>query len=231
MVFQRISGISAIAAGVTYIIGFWVYFAVLGPAQYGSPEVPVTQHVRFLVDNQGLMNAWNLVIYVLNAALMVFVVVGLHQRVKAGNEALAQAASAFGIIWAGLILAAGMLENISLSQIVRLSGQDMEAAATLWRSTTVVGAALGGGNEITGGLWIFLLSVVGFQTKSIPAPVNVAGALVGGAGIVSTIPVLSGATMIFGLGFILWFFAIGLVLVFSKALSGEVSAVRRSESA
>ncbi len=217
MAFQRISGLAAIAAGATYIIGFWVYFAILGPAQYGAPDAPATQHVQFLVDNQELMNAWNLVIYVLNAVLMVFIVVGLHRRVKDGPEALAQAASAFGVIWAGLILAAGMLENISLTQIVRLAASDMEAAVTLWRSTSVAGAALGGGNEITGGMWIFLLSLAGLSSKGIPLAVNLIGLLVGGAGIASTIPALSEATMIFGLGFIVWFFAVGLALIFSRS--------------
>lgn len=216
MTFQRISGLSAIAAGVTYIIGFWVYFSILGPSQYGSPNVPAVEHVQFLVDNEDLMNTWNLIIYILNAILMVFIVVGLHQRVRVGREALAQAASAFGVIWAGLILAAGMMENISLAQIVRLAGEDMEAAAALWRSSVVVGAALGGGNEITGGMWIFLLSAAGFYSKAIPFAVNAIGLFVGGAGILSTIPALSDATMIFGLGFILWFLAIGLVLVFSS---------------
>lgn len=213
MMFQRVSGVAAIAAGVTYLIGFWVYFAILGPAQYGSLGVPGAQHVAFLVDNETLMRRWNLVIYILNAVLMVFIVVGLHQRVRAGGTALAQVASAFGLIWAGLILAAGMVENISLSQIVALAEQDMAAAVSLWRSSTVVGAGLGGGNEITGGMWIFLLSGAGLQSRSIPIVVNVIGLIVGGAGIVSTIPALSEATMIFGLGFILWFFAIGLVLL------------------
>ena len=213
---QRISGISAIAAGVTYIIGFWVYFSILDPAQYGSSEVPAAQHVQFLVEHQSLMNSWNLSIYILNAILMVFIVVGLHHRVKARSEALAQTASAFGIIWAGLILAAGMVANFSLGQVVTLSGQDPEAATALWRSTVVVGAALGGGNEITGGMWIFLLSVAGLYSKSIPMLMNIIGLIVGGAGVASTIPALADVTMIFGLGFIIWFFAIGLVLVFGK---------------
>lgn len=213
---QRISGISAIAAGVTYIIGFWVYFSILGPAQYGSSAVPAAQHVQFLVEHQSLMNSWNLIIYILNAILMVFIVVGLHHRVKTRNEALAQTASAFGIIWAGLILAAGMLANFSLGQIVTLFEQDPEAATALWRSTVVVGAALGGGNEITGGMWIFLLSVAGLYSKSIPMPVNIIGLIVGGAGVVSTIPALANATMIFGLGFIIWFFAIGFALIFGR---------------
>ena len=213
MMFQRISGLSATLAGVTYLVGFWVYFSILGPAQYGSPNVPVAQHVQFLVENQTLMIAWNLMIYVLNAVLMVFIVVGLHQRISTGREALAQTASAFGLIWAGLILAAGMLANLSISQIVRLAGEDVEAAAHLWRSLTVVGAALGGGNEVTGGMWILLVSVAALQARTIPLAINIIGVCVGVAGVLSTVPALSEATMLFGLGFVVWFVAVGIVLM------------------
>jgi hypothetical protein len=223
MNFQKTSGLAAIAAGATYIIGFWVYFSILGPAQYGSLAVPAADHVSFLVANQALMTLWNQVIYVLNAVLMVVIVIGLHRRLT-GSGAIAQTASAFGLIWAGLILATGMLENIAIGQIVRLAEVDMDSAVALWRSTTVVSAGLGGGNEITGGMWIFVLSLAGFQTRTLPLPVNVLGFLVGGAGILSTIPAFSAATMVFGLGFIVWFIVAGLTLVVLKAPEPAESA-------
>ncbi len=75
----------------------------------------------------------------------------------------------------------------------------------------------GGGNEITGGMWILLVSVAGLQTKTLPLPVNAIGLLVGAAGVASTIPALSAVTMVFGLGFILWFFAVGGALLFRSS--------------
>jgi len=215
--FQRLGGVAAIAAGLTYVIGFWVYFSILGPVQYGSLSVPAEQHVGFLVENAALMSAWNLVIYVLNAVLMVVLVIAVHQRVKAAANGLVQTATAFGLIWAGLILATGMLTNVATSQIVQLAETDMAAAGSLWRSTVVVAAGLGGGNEITGGLWIVLLSLAGFQSRTLPMPVNLLGLVVGGAGVASTLPVLASvATMIFGLGFIAWFFVVGVALLVMK---------------
>ncbi|WP_420431247.1 DUF4386 domain-containing protein [Hyphobacterium sp.] len=217
MSFQKTCGLAAIGAGATYVIGFWVYFSIIGPAQYGSPSIPVEQHVQFLAENMDLMIVWNQIIYVLNAILMVLIVIGLHRRLAASG-ALGQTASAFGLIWAGLILATGMLTNIGIAQIVRLSAEDMDAAATLWRSVMVVSSGLGGGNEITGGMWIFLLSLAGLKTKALPLGVNLLGVLVGGAGIISTIPALSAATMVFGLGFIAWFFVVGMALIWLKPL-------------
>ncbi|MBL4544568.1 MAG: hypothetical protein JKP95_01305 [Oceanicaulis sp.] len=108
-----------------------------------------------------------------------------------------------------------MLTNVATSQIVQLAETDMDAAASLWRSTVVVAAGLGGGNEITGGLWIVLLSLAGFQSRTLPFR-SICWAGGGGAGIASTTPVLSDAAMIFGLGFIVWFFVVGVALLVMK---------------
>lgn len=202
-------------AGFTYMAGFWMFFSVLGPAQYGSPAVDASEHVRFLTEHAGVMTAWYQVIYILNAVLMVFLVAGLHRRIRAAPPELAFSASAFGVIWAGLILATGMLMVIAIGQIVRLAGEDMSGAVGLWRATTVVGAGLGGGNEITGGIWIFLVSLACWTTKSLPLPINLLGLLVGASGIVSTVPLLALATMVFGLGGILWFLVLGAWLLWA----------------
>ena len=54
--FQRIGGLAAILAAATYLVGFWAYFTVLGPAQYGSASIAPGQHVAFLVENQQFMH-------------------------------------------------------------------------------------------------------------------------------------------------------------------------------
>lgn len=213
---QRISGLAAIAAGLTYIVGFWVYFTILGPARYGAADIPAEQHVAFLVDNEGLMIAWNLVIYVLNAGLMALVVIGLHDRVRRESGALARIAAAFGLIWTGLILAAGMVFNVGITRIVALADIDPAAAASLWHAVVTVGSGLGGGNEITGGLWILLLSLAALRSKKLPVFVSGLGLIVGAAGVASTVPVLADAAMVFGLGFIAWFFAAGLALCLTR---------------
>ena len=211
--FQRVTGLSAIGAGLTYIIGFWVFFSILGPAQYGSPDIPATQHVQFLVDHVDMLIVWNQVIYILNAVLLVCVVIGLHQRTRGAGFGLPQTATAFGLIWAGLILASGMVNHIGTIHVSRLAAQDIDAAVGLWRAMVMVGSGLGGGNEITGGLWILLLSLVSYRAKMIPRLIILLGAIVGVAGVLSTIPMLSMATIVVGLGFILWFFAIGIALI------------------
>jgi len=220
MTFQRLSGLAAIAAGVTYIIGFWVYFTVLGPAQYGAATVPASDHVRFLIEHEALMISWNLVIYVLNAVLMVLIVIGLHDRISDGQGVLARIATVFGLIWAGLILAAGMVFNVGIARIVALYPHDPDAARNLWHGVVAIGSGLGGGNEITGGMWIALLSLAAWRSRALPRLVSALGLIVGGAGLASTAPALSDATVVFGLGFIVWFFAMGAVLMLSRSPAG-----------
>ena len=148
---------------------------------------------------------------------MVVISVAIHHRIKSGCEPLAQTATIFGLIWAGLILASGMVANISLEQIVRLAAVDPEEAATLWLALTTVEEGIGGGNEITGGMWILLVSWAAQWARTIPSLINVLGAIVGGAGVLTMAPMLTEAATVFGLGFILWFIMVGLVLLFAKA--------------
>ena len=214
--FQRIGGLAAVIAAATYLIGFWVYFTVLGPASYGSSQVDPGQHVVFLVENQQLMHLWNLVIFIVNAILMVVISIALYHRIKGGSEELAQTATAFGLIWAGLILASGMVANISLLEIVNLAARDAEEAATLWRALSTVEAGIGGGNEITGGMWILLVSWAAQWARAIPSVINLLGTAIGAAGVLTMVPGLTEAATVFGLGFILWFILVGLVLLFGR---------------
>ena len=213
MTLQRISGVAALAAAATYVYGFWIYFTLLGPAEYGRVDTPASRHVQLLIEHEALMIQWNLVIYVLNAVLMVILVAGLHQRMAAAAPVLARLAGAFGLVWAGLILAAGMVFNVGMTRIVALAEHDAAAAEALWHAVVVVGSGLGGGNEITGGLWVLLLSFAAWRTSVIPRLVGLLGSVVGAAGVVSTVPAFAAATTVFGLGFILWFVAIGFVLM------------------
>ncbi len=214
--FQRIGGLAAILAAATYLVGFWFYFTIIEPARYGSSQIDPVQHVAFLVENQQLMHLWNLVIFIVNAILMVVISVALYHRIKSGSEELAQTATAFGLIWAGLILASGMVANISLEAIVKLSTTDLEEAATLWRALSTVEAGLGGGNEITGGMWILLVSWAAQWAKAIPSAINMLGIAIGAAGVATMAPALTEAATVFGLGFILWFILVGLALLFGR---------------
>jgi hypothetical protein len=87
---------------------------------------------------------------------------------------------------------------------------------------------LGGGNEIVGGLWTLLVSVVALRTRALHRLVNYLGLVVGGAGILSAIPALGEiGGGVFGLTQIVWFVALGVLLL--RAGRREGSAYLREE--
>jgi hypothetical protein len=216
MSFQKTGGLAALLAAATYIVGFYIYFAVLGPANYGSPDTEASQHVMFLMENQILMHVWNLVIFTFNAILMVFISLALYHRTKNAGKALAQSGTVFGLIWAGFILASGMVANIGIEAVLKLAAKDMNQAVGLWYAMTSIEEGIGGGNEITGGLWILLISLAGQRSRSLPISINALGIFIGAAGVLTMIPALIYAEIVFGLGFIIWFFCIGFTLLFNK---------------
>jgi len=220
--FQRIGGAAALLAAGTYLVGFWLYFTLIEPARYGSPQVDSAQHVLFLVENQSIMYVWNLIIYVANSILMVILMIALHHRMKTGSVELAQTATTFGLIWAGLVLASGMIANIALDTVVKLHHETPVLAASTWQTLSTVQEGLGGGNEIAGGLWILLVSWAAQRAKSLPGSLNVLGVIIGVAGLLTTHPALSEAASVFGLGFIVWFVWVGGVMMFGRSRQAKL---------
>jgi hypothetical protein len=78
------------------------------------------------------MYLWYLTIYVVFGVFLVVLSLALYERLKAGSPAVAQTATAFGIIWAGLVIASGMVANVGTGVVVDLYSRDPAQAASLW---------------------------------------------------------------------------------------------------
>lgn len=210
---QKIGGVAALIAAATFLVGFVLFFTVLAAANYGSLDIDPVQHVAFLADNQTLMYIWNLIIYVAFGVVLVVLVLALHERLTVGVPALARTATAFGLIWAGLVIASGMVANIGTAVVVDLYGNDPAQAVSVWLALTVMVNGLGGGNEIVGGLWVLLVSWAAVRTGALPRALNYLGGVVSVAALLTIVPALGELGAIFGLGSILWFIWLGLVMV------------------
>ncbi|MEZ4683216.1 MAG: DUF4386 family protein [Caldilineaceae bacterium] len=207
---QKLGGLAAVINGVAYIIGFGMVFTLLAPIIDAEPA----QYLAFLVENQTLLYVWHLIIYIVAGVFMVPLVLAVHERLKDGAPALAQMATAIGLIWAGLVIASGMLFLKDIVIIAELYSNDPAHAITIWPALTAVESALGGGIELPGGLWALLISLAALRTNALPKVLNFLGLIIGMAGILMLVPTFAepgGA--IFGLGFILWFIWAGIVLL------------------
>ena len=206
---QKLGGIAALIEAALYITGFALFLTVLDPSGYDGH----VQKVAFLADNQVASYIANLLIYVVFGVVLVVLVLALHARLKKGSPAIMQTATAFGLIWAGLVIASGMIANIGNSTVVGLFSENQDQAVSLWLAIITVQEALGGGNEIVGGLWVLLLSWAALKASKLPKVLNYLGVLVGLAGILTVVPAFDVLIDVFGLGQIVWFAWLGIVML------------------
>ena len=214
---QKMGGVSALVAAATFVVAIVLMVVVISPAGYNSPEAGPVENAAFMAENQAVLYLWNLVGYVIFGIFLVFLTLGMHERLKTDAPGLAQAAAAFGLIWAGLMFASGMVANIGAEVVGEVFRQDAAQAGSTWLALHFVVDGLGGGNEIVGGLWVLLLSWAGLRGGQLPRALNYFGVVVGAAGLVTLIPALGEVGMLFGLGSIAWFLWVGIVMLRSRA--------------
>jgi len=206
---QKLGGIAALIEAALYVTGFGLFLTILDPSGYEGH----VQKVAFLADKQAALYIANLLIYVAFGVVLVVLALALHARLKDGSPAIMQTATAFGLIWAGLVIASGMIAIIGNSTVVGLSGENQDQAVMLWLAISTVQEALGGGNEIVGGLWVLLLSWAALRTDKLQKVLNYLGVLVGLAGILTVAPNFDVLMDVFGLGQIVWFAWLGIFML------------------
>jgi hypothetical protein len=228
---QKAGGVAALVMAATWVVGFVVFLGVLVPAGYFDEGVDPADRVAALVDNQAIVSLSYLITFVVFGILLVVLALALHERLKAGSPAMAPTATVIGLIWAGLVIAAGMLANVGIGRVVDLYGSDPMQAGSAWLVLDTVVLGLGGGNEIAGGMWVLLISWAALRARALPRALNYLGVVAAAAGILTVVPALEvlGAVealgLVFGLGLIVWFVWVGIVLLrTSQRGAGRMSA-------
>ncbi|NQT59539.1 MAG: DUF4386 family protein [Bacteroidetes bacterium] len=207
---QKWGGISALYAGAAYIMGMLFFLVIVDYMNVTDPMEKLT----LIVNNHTGLYAITMIIYVFFAVFLVLLSLALYERLKEATPLVIQTATVFGLIWATILIASGMIFNIGMEKVIDLFDKDPVQAATVWMSIEAVHEGVGGGNEIVGGIWILLISIAALQLKTFPRVLNIIGIIVGASGILFTIPPLGNiAGMIFGLIQIIWFIWLGIFLL------------------
>jgi hypothetical protein len=212
---QKFGGFAALYMAVAYLVGMVIFLGVLDYISITDPA----QKAALNVEKQMVIFSTNLLMYVFFGLFLIVLSLALYDRLKSGAPAIMQVATAIGIIWAGSLIASGMVANAGLATIVPLYAKDPVQAALTWQGIEAVAIGLGNGNgEILGGLWTMLVSLAALRAGRLTRGLNILGLLVGAVGILSLIPGLTDLlTGVFGLGQIIWFVWLGIVLLRSKA--------------
>ena len=201
---QKVGGFAALSQAITYVMAF-VHFGMF----FDFPRAGDTaQKLSFLADNQLILSVVNVAMYVAFGVFLAVLVLALYHHFKSRALVLSQLGVVFGTIWVGLVIASGMIANIGLAAVIKLSVNEPAQAMTLWHTVNIIVEGLGGGNEVVGGLWLLLLSCAALKSQALSKTLSYFGAFIGFAGIITIYPA-DVLTEIFGVGQIIWFVWLG----------------------
>jgi hypothetical protein len=155
--------------------------------------------------------------YLVNGTCLALLALALYQRLQPGAPTLALVAACFGLFWTGLVFASGFITLYGWETIGRLSSTDPSQAALLRLVVYTITTGIDTSDRFLGCLWVLLTSWAALRTRQLARPLNYLGLVIGIAGIVSSIaPALNGLGFAFGLGVIVWWIWLGIVMLRSN---------------
>jgi len=211
---QKSGGIAALYMAISHLIGIVIFIVILDVLSITDPA----QKLALNIEKQTVIFSTNLLMYVFFGFALIVLSLALYDRLKSGAPALMQVATAIGIIWAGSLIASGMVANAGLATVVALYAKNPTQAALTFQAIEAMANGLGNANgEILGGPLTLLVSLAALRTGGLPKALNILGLFVGAVGIITIIPALNALVAVFGLGQIIWFAWLGIVLLRSNS--------------
>jgi hypothetical protein len=212
---QKMGGVAALIAAATYIFSIGLFFTLLAPM--ANTTLAFGPFMVFYKDNQAIIFLWHFVMYLVNGVFLVILALALHERLKTGAPAMAMAATVFGLIWAGLVFTSGLITIHGLNVIAELYGKDPMQAATVKLALDTITLGIDSSDRFLGCLWVLLVSWAALRAEGLQKALNYFGLVIGVAGLLSTTaPVLNELGIAFGLGIIVWWIWLGIVMLRSK---------------
>jgi hypothetical protein len=207
---QKAGGLAALYLAAAYLLAMPFFLLVV---DYPSVVDPA-EKVALLASNHVSMHVMYLVTYVVLGIVLAVLTLALYQRLKTAAPVVMQVATAVGLMWAFVLVASGMVFNAGMAVVVDLYPASPGEAASVWRAIEPVAQGLGGsGGELLGGLWVLLVGFAVLRGSALPRPLGWLGLAVGLMGLVSVIPPLNDAAILFGLMQIAWFVWLGISML------------------
>ncbi|WP_374437614.1 hypothetical protein [Inhella sp.] len=210
----RAAAWSAAFLGLGYVLSFVLQTTLFNP---GGPLTPTTR-LDFVLEHRRAWQAW-LLLYPAQGLALGLLAQGLHERLAARAPGWMALATPLAWVWAALLIASGFIGILGVEVLARQPAR--EGLLGLWLALGVVQDALGGGNELVGGVWVLLIGAAAAQAQAWGRGLIGFGTLIGLGGVLSIWPPLQEAVMLFGLGQIPWFLALAWVLARPQAARAE----------
>ena len=207
---RRASGLAAFYLAAALLAAMFYFLVGTNMPSVTDP----TEQVDLLVDHQLGLHLMYLIAYVAFGFVLAVLALGLHDRLARSAPAAARVATAIGVIWAGMLVASGVVFIVGMSSVVDLHATDPAGAVDAWQAIYPVTLGLGGaGGEVLGGTWVLLVSRIALRAHALPTWLNWLGLIVGAAGIISAVPGLADVAVVFGLLVMVWFVGLGVTLL------------------
>jgi hypothetical protein len=190
------------------------------------------EKVALIVGNYPSMYAMYLVTYVVFGLALGVVALVLYDRLRGDAPFVARVAAAVGLLWSAALVMSGLVTTYGMTTIEALAKTDRAQAALAWQAIEPVALGLGGaGGELLGGLWVLLVSWVVLRGGALSKAFGWLGVVIGVVGLISVVPTLHDAAIVFGLLQIAWFVWLGLALLRTKEAAAERSLVAQASAA
>jgi Domain of unknown function (DUF4386) len=209
---QKAGGISALIAAATYVFAMGLVTTLLTPML--DSNLGFQEFMKFLLVNQLLVFLWHFSMYFINGVCLTVLALALYERLENDSPNLAKIATVFGLLWTSFVFLSGLISIHGTQVLIDLYEKNQASAANLKLMIDTVTTSIDFSDKLLGCLWIGLVSLAAYQSKVFPGFVNVFGLVISLMGLIGTvIPALVFVSYIFGVGAIVWWLCIGIVLL------------------
>jgi hypothetical protein len=220
---QKAGGICALIAATTYVFAMGLAATLLTPMLDSS--LGFREFMTFLVANKLLVFVWHFSMYFINSVCLTVLALALYERLQDDSPKLAKIATVFGLFWTAFVMLSGLIINSGIETVISLYQKSQASAKNLWMAINTVTIGIDSSDKLLGCLWVGLISLAAYQSRIFPRAVNVFGLAISFTGLIGTIiPTLGFVSYIFGVGAIVWWLCIGVVMLREQVTSNAVTA-------
>jgi hypothetical protein len=214
---QKVGGIAALVQGLFTALFLAVFLFVLPSLGFQESffEDP-PKFVAFVTAHYALYY-WLSLVGVLASVVLIMLVLALHERLRATSPALSAAASAFGYLGTGLLILNWSYQYAEFQTIGRAVPRFAEQTVP----TGVMYTATNGSAFLVLGVWMLLLSWAALRQGGLPRSLAYFGLLAGALNLAALFDVPFGPLLN-----IIWFVAVGVVLLQRRSVATQAGSAR-----
>lgn len=208
---QKLGAAAALVDAATYLVSMALLFTLLTP--FGG-EMEFGQFMAFFLDNQAVIFAWHVLMYLVNGVALVILALALYERLKNGAPVLAKVSVVLGLAWAVMVFASGFITIYGFEVMGALFAKEPAQAQGLKLAFETITTGLDHSDRFLGCLWVLLTSWAALRTRLLPKKLNLLGIIIAVPGLISTlVPSTNEMAYAFGMGIIVWWLWLGFVLL------------------